>query len=147
MLLQTPSDKALPNQQATRVKHFIKFMFKKTERWKERQTQLRKLECDALKFCGLSYTIKEIHKLPLAQFDFLIANISDYVRRYKLLEQLYYNNINRGVQTKFFNPKKKDIFKEFLKSLSTSINLNNLITNYIKIYRAPALKTCKIYIR
>jgi hypothetical protein len=88
LLLHAPSDKALPNQQATRVKHFVKFVFEKTDRWKERQTQLRKLECDALKVCGLTYTIKDIHELPLPQFEFLIANITDFVRRHKLSEWL-----------------------------------------------------------
>ena len=38
LLLQTPSDKALPDQQATRVKYFTKFVFEKTKCWKERQT-------------------------------------------------------------------------------------------------------------
>ena len=126
LLLQTPSDKALPNQQATRVKHFIKFVFEKTERWKERQTQLRKLECDTLKFCGLSYTIKEIHELPLAQFDFLVANISDYVQRHKLSEHLYRDDVDRGIQAKFFDPEEEEeeeALKEFLKSPSAYIDL------------------------
>lgn len=107
LLLQVPSDKALPNQQATRVKHLIKFVFEKTTRWKERQTQLRKLECDPLKVCGLTYTIKEIHELPSTQFEFLISNITDFVRRHKLSEWLYRDDIDRGIQAKFLIPRRR----------------------------------------
>ncbi len=127
LLLQAPSDKALPNQQATRVKHFIKFIFERTDRWKERQTQLRRLECDALKLCGLSYTIKEIHELALAQFEFLVANITDFVRRQRLSEYLYRDDIDRGIQAKFFDPEDEVAFKEFLKSSLPSINLKNRV--------------------
>ncbi len=125
LLLQQPFDKSLPNQQATRVKHFIKFVFEKTNRWKERQAQLRRLECDALKVCGLSYTIKEIHELPLAQFDFLVANITDFVQRQKLSEYLYRDDIDRGIQAKFFDPEEEDKFKEFLKSTFALIDPKN----------------------
>jgi len=125
LLLQAPSDKALPNQKATRVKHFIKFVFERTDRWKERQTLLRRLDCDALKLCGLSYTIKEIHELPLAQFDFLVANITDFVRRQRLSEYLYRDDIDKGIQAKFFDPEDEAAFKEFLKSWFPSVNLNN----------------------
>ncbi|KAL9126353.1 MAG: hypothetical protein Q9217_004583 [Psora testacea] len=127
LLLQAPSDKALPNQQATRVKHFVKFVFERTDRWKERQTQLRRLECDALKFCGLSYTIKEIHELALAQFDFLVANITDFVRRQRLSEYLYRDDIDRGIQAKFFDPEDEAALKEFLKSSLPSVSLNNRV--------------------
>lgn len=64
----------------------------------------------------ISYTIKEIHELPLAQFDFLIANITDFVRRHKLSEWLYRDDIDRGIQAKFFDPEEDAVFKEFLKS-------------------------------
>jgi hypothetical protein len=125
LLLQAPANKALPNQQATRVKHFIRFVFEKTDRWKERQIQLRKLECDALKVCGLTYTIKDIHELPLPQFEFLIANITDFVRRHKLSEWLYRDDIDKGIQAKFFDPEEEAAFKEFLKSSFPPVGLNN----------------------
>ena len=125
LLLQVPSDKALPNQQATRVKHFIKFVFERTSRWKERQILLRRLDCDALKVCGLSYTIKDIHELPLAQFEFLVANITDFVQRQRLSEYLYRDDIDRGIQAKFVDPEDEAAFKDFLKSSLRSINLNN----------------------
>jgi len=64
----------------------------------------------------ISYMIKEIHELPLAQFDFLIANITDFVRRHKLSEWLYRDDIDRGIQAKFFDPEEDAAFKEFLKS-------------------------------
>lgn len=125
LLLQAPSSKALPNQQATRVKHFIKFVFERTDRWKERQTQLRRLECDALKFCGLSYTIKEIHELPLGEFSFMVANITEFVRRQGLSEYLYREDIDKGIQAKFYDAEDEAAFKEFLKSSFPSVNMNN----------------------
>jgi hypothetical protein len=63
------------------MKHFVKFVFKKTDYWKERQTQLLELECDASKVCGLTYTIKDTQGLSLPQPEFLIANITDFIRR------------------------------------------------------------------
>ncbi|KFZ15462.1 hypothetical protein V501_02713 [Pseudogymnoascus sp. VKM F-4519 (FW-2642)] len=115
LLQDHPRDKALPNQQATRVKHFIKFVFEKTTRGDERHMRLRKLDCDALKFCGLTYKIREVLELSAAQFDFLVENIGDYVRRHKLSEHLYRDDVDKAVHGKF-DPEDDVIFKGFLKS-------------------------------
>jgi len=112
-------DKALPNQLATRVKHFIKFTFEKTTSGNERPTQLRGLECNALKFCGLTYKIKEILELPAAQFDFLVANAGDFVHRHELSRHLYRDDIDKAVHGKY-DPEDDVIFKEFLKCSSVS---------------------------
>ncbi|KAF7502925.1 hypothetical protein GJ744_004801 [Endocarpon pusillum] len=48
------------------------------------QTQLLELECDASKVCGLTYTIKDTQDLSLPQPEFLIANITDFIRRLRL---------------------------------------------------------------
>ncbi|XTI91500.1 hypothetical protein V2W45_1248303, partial [Cenococcum geophilum] len=66
---------------ATRVKYFIKFIFKKITYRNKRQTRLRKLNCNTLKFCGLAYKVKNVLKLLLAEFNFLIANIADFIHR------------------------------------------------------------------
>lgn len=63
------------------MKHFIKFVFEKATRGNERQTRLRKLDCDALKFCGLAYKVRDILELPPAEFDFLVANAADFIHR------------------------------------------------------------------
>lgn len=140
LLREQSRDKALPNQQATRVKHFIRFTFEKITRGtdrslasgnsgnpagddgdttqktlRERQTRLRKLECNAVKFCGLTYKIKDLLELPAAQFDFLVANVGDFVLRHKLSQHLYRDDIDKAVHGKF-DPEDDVIFKEFLKS-------------------------------
>ena len=119
LLRQHPRNKSLPNQQATRVKHFIKFVFEKTNRGNDRQKQLRKLDCSALKVCGLSYTVKEVLELPSAQFDFLIDNVADFIHRQQLTQHLYREDINKALNSDF-DPEDDVIFKEFLKCLSTS---------------------------
>ncbi len=60
--------------------------------------------------------IKEIHELPLMQFDFLIVNITDFVWWHKLSEWLYCDDIDREIQVKFFDSEKNAAFKKFLKS-------------------------------
>lgn len=93
LLQQVPSDKALPKQQATKVKHLVRFAFRKNsrqellEQGKEgkegkkdkgdkgdkegRHQKLRKLDYDTLKLCGLSYTTEEIVKLSDVEFEIL----------------------------------------------------------------------------
>ena len=84
LLRRVLSEKALPKQQATKVKHLVRFAFRKNSRQellrrgkegkedKEgRHRKLRKLDCDALKLCGLSYTTEEIVKLGDAEFEIL----------------------------------------------------------------------------
>jgi hypothetical protein len=117
LLRQHPGNQSLPNQQATRVKHFIKFVFEVTNRSKERQTRLRKLDCNSLKLCGLSYTVKEVLELPNEQFDFLVENVADFIRRQTLLRHLYRKDVNKVLQAEF-DPEDDDLFKEFQKCSS-----------------------------
>jgi hypothetical protein len=121
LLREQARDKCLPNQQATRVKHFIKFTFEKTTRGNDRHKRLRKLEPNALKFCGLSYKIKELLELPAVQFEFLVANIADFVHHHKLSQYLYRDDIDKAVQGKV-DPEDEELFKEFLKCSSASID-------------------------
>jgi len=85
LLRQYLSNKSFLGKQATRVKHFIKFTFKKATCGNKRQTRLRKLDCDALKFYRLAYKVRDILKLPLVEFDFLIVNVVDFIYCQKLL--------------------------------------------------------------
>lgn len=142
LLREQTQDKPLPNQQATRVKHLIRFTFEKTTRGtgcslasrnsgnpagddgdtkqktlRERQTRLRKLECNALKFCGLTYKIKDLLELPAAQFEFLVVNVGHFVQRQELSQHLYRDDIDKVVHSKF-DPEDDAIFKEFLKCSS-----------------------------
>jgi hypothetical protein len=82
---------------ATRVKHIVKFTFGVTNIGKEWSIRLRTLDCNALKFCGLTYKLKEIHELSAAQFDFLLANVTDFVHHYKLSQHLYRDDIEKAI--------------------------------------------------
>lgn len=119
LLRQYPSNKCLPNQQSTRVKHLIKFVFENATRGTERQTRMRMLDCNALKLCGLAYKIRDIIELPATEFDFLLANVADFIHRQELTHYLYREDINKAVYGEF-NPEDDKIFKEFLKCLSAS---------------------------
>jgi len=139
LLRKHPGNQSLPNQQATRVKHFIKFVFEVTNRGKERQTRLRKLDCNSLKLCGLSYTVKEVIELPNEQFDFLVENVADFIRRQTLLQCLYREDVNKVVQGGF-DPEDDDLFKEFQKCSFASRGPNSS-ADRISTHRAPACET------
>jgi hypothetical protein len=104
------------------VKHFIKFVFEVINHSKERQTRLRKLDCNSLKLCGLSYTVKEVLELPNEQFDFLVENVVDFIHRQTLLQHLYCKDVNKVLQAEF-NPEDDDLFKEFQKCSSALLGL------------------------
>jgi hypothetical protein len=119
LLRQHPGNQSLPNQQTTRVKHFMKFVLEVTNRSKERQTRLRKLDCNSLKLCGLSYTLKEVLELSREEFNFLIENVSDFIRRQTLLPFLYRDDVSRVFQGQF-DPEDDELLKELQKGSSTS---------------------------
>lgn len=114
LLREHPCDDVLPNQLATRVKHIIKFTFGATTSQKERPIRLQKLDCNALKLCGLTYTLKQIQELPAAQFDFLLTNVTVFVHHYRLLQHLYRDDIEKAIQSRF-DPGNDDLHKNFLK--------------------------------
>lgn len=116
ILRDNPGDKPLPNQLATRVKHVIKFVFEKTTRDVEKQTQLRQLDFNGLKFCGLCYKIKEIIEMPATRFNFVVENVTSYVKVHGLSQYLYREDINKVVFGEF-DPEDDEIFQEFLKCL------------------------------
>lgn len=112
-LRKYPTDKPLPNQQANRVKHFVRFVFEETSRDPTRQARLRNLDCSSIKFCGLSYTVREIVELALPLFEFLVDNISDFVEQKQLYPHLCRDDIHKAVLSDF-DPEDDEAFKRFL---------------------------------
>ena len=83
---------------------------------------MQKLDYNALKFYRLAYKIKNIFKLPPAEFNFFIANVTNFIYYQKLSQYLYREDINKAVHSEF-NPKNNNLFKKFLKYLFASANL------------------------
>ncbi|EER41757.1 conserved hypothetical protein [Histoplasma capsulatum H143] len=115
LLQQRPSNQPLPKQQAVRVKHLMKFVFEKAGHEKEKQERLKNLDCSSLIFLGLSYNVKTLYEMRTSQFDFLINNIGDFIRRHKLNDYLYRNDIDRVVNGQF-DAEDDNSLKEFQKN-------------------------------
>lgn len=88
---------ALPKQLATRVKHIIKFAFGESKRNEMRSALLRELDCNALKFCGLAYTIRDLLEMPELKFELLVNYVADFVRDRELAQHLYRSDINKVI--------------------------------------------------
>lgn len=115
ILCSQPKDNALPNQQATRVKHLLRFVFESSPRNEERSARLRKLECNALKFCGLTYTIRNLLALTESQFDFLLDYVADFVQSRCLVRYLYRSDINKALDIDLDAASENEqLFREFL---------------------------------
>lgn len=130
LLRRVPSDKALPKQQATKVKHLVRFAFRKNrrqellERAKEgkedkegRHLKLRKLDCDALKLCGLSYTTEEIVKLGDAEFEILQKHAEEFICHHNLSYLLYRSDVDKAVDSKLEDPEDNDSFDKFMQCI------------------------------
>jgi hypothetical protein len=114
LLRRQPSDKALPKQQATKVKHFIRFVFRKDSRGEGRHRQLRNLDCDALKFCGLSYTTEEIVKLGDVDFEILQKRVAEFICHRNLSYLLYRPDVDKAVDSKLEDPEDDESFDKFM---------------------------------
>lgn len=112
-LWRYPTNKSLPNQQANRVKNFLKFVFEKTTRDSARQARLRTLDCSSIKLCGLSYTVREIIELPRRLFDFLVENVFSFVEQKHLVPHLCRDDIHKAVLSDF-DPDDDEAFTKFL---------------------------------
>jgi hypothetical protein len=136
LLRRVPSDKALPKQQATKVKHLVRFAFRKNsrqellERAKEgkegkkdkgdkegRHRKLRKLDCDALKLCGLSYTTEEIVKLGDAEFEILQRRTEEFICHRNLSYLLYRPDVDKAVDSKLEDPEDDESFDKFMQCI------------------------------
>lgn len=107
---------------ANRVKHFMKFLFEKTDRAKDKQARLRELDCDVIIFCAHCYKVKEIYHMAPVQFDFLLANVTEYVRCRDLSDVLFRDDIARVIYGRF-EPENNEVFKTYLKRKSTVSSL------------------------
>lgn len=127
LLRRQPSDKALPKQQATKVKHLIRFAFRKNsrqellerseegkERKEDRRRKLRKLDCDALKLCGLSYTTEEIVKLGDVEFEILQKRVAEFISYRNLSYLLYRPDVDKAVDSKLEDPDDDESFDKFM---------------------------------
>ena len=114
LLRQQQNDKALPKQQATKVKHLIRFVFWKQARGGDRHRQLRDLDCDTLKFCGLSYTTEDIVKMEDAKFALLQSHSVEYMHSRKLSHLLYRPDVDKAVDAKLEDPDDESSFDKFM---------------------------------
>lgn len=114
-LLRThPSNEALPNQLATRVKSFMKFVFERNK--STRGLRLRNLDCSSLKLFGLAYTLRELNELSADVFECFIENVAGFVQSRQLELLLCRDDINRVVHGDF-DPEDEEPFKKFLNSM------------------------------
>ena len=119
LLRQYSSGTSLPNQRATRVRQIIKSVFEGSERRRHRYAQLQSLQCNALKFCGLAYKIKDIMEMSDAEFDFLITHVEEYICRSDLEQYIYRDDVDKAVYSKI-HPQNEAIYKSFLKGMHPS---------------------------
>ncbi|KAH8595113.1 hypothetical protein B0O99DRAFT_594716 [Bisporella sp. PMI_857] len=124
-LLQTTNKgEPLPNQQATKVKHFVRLTFqvnsrkprKKNDCREDRYRRLRQLDCDALKLCGLSYTAEDIINISNAEFEILHQHVEDFVRHRNLSKLLYGPDVNKAVESNIENIDDNQSFNKFMQA-------------------------------
>lgn len=113
LLRREPPHKALPKQQATKIKHLVRFVFRKDSRGGSRHKQLRDLDCDTLKFCGLAYTTEEITKMDDMKFSILRSGAAEFVHRRGLPRLLYRTDVDKAVNAKFEDPDDDGSFEKF----------------------------------
>jgi hypothetical protein len=135
LLRHIPSDKALPKQRATKVKHLVRFTFRKNSRQEllergaegdggdgggggeeGRHRKLRKLDCDALKLCGLSYTTDEIVTIGDTEFEVLQKRVVDFISHRNLSYLLYRPDVDKAVDSKLEDPEDDELFDVFIQS-------------------------------
>jgi len=145
LLRQTPSNQTLPNQKAGRVKTLVLSTFqenssselseqykkgKKDKNAKGKYEKLRELDCDALKLCGLCYTMEEIVKLGDREFEFLRKHAEEFISCRKLSSLFYRYDVNKAIDSvtsKFADIEHNELYEEFIRgtqysSLQTNLN-------------------------
>ncbi|OAG04877.1 uncharacterized protein CC84DRAFT_1206435 [Paraphaeosphaeria sporulosa] len=118
-------DHILPQKLALRVKKMIKFTFGDPSRAadsdKVRSARLRKLDCNALKFCGLAYKVNEVCLLSELHFDLLLEKVTEFVCTRGLIEYLYRDDISKAVTTQL-NLADEERDREYQKFLIANIS-------------------------
>lgn len=112
LLRLEPSLKTLPNQQATRVKHVIQYAFRKDGGSKEKR--LREFDCDALKLCGLAYTVADLAKMDNMKFEIMQTAVRGFIDRLRLRRHLYRADIEKAVNATLKAPDDDDSYLRFL---------------------------------
>ncbi|KAK3361560.1 ankyrin repeat-containing domain protein [Lasiosphaeria ovina] len=80
--------------------------------------KLRKLDYDALKLCGLSYTTEGIVKLSGAEFEILQKCAEEFIRHYKLSTLLYRPDVDKAVDSKLEDPEDGELFNKFMQGIT-----------------------------
>ncbi|KAF2726880.1 hypothetical protein EJ04DRAFT_506554 [Polyplosphaeria fusca] len=119
ILRSHPKERALPNQLAKRVKHLLNFIFKESSRNETRSMRLRKTDCNAVKFCGLAYTINDLLKLSEAAFEILVSSVTQFVQDRGLIQYLYREDIEKML-SKDIAPENEQLYRDFLMASVTS---------------------------
>jgi hypothetical protein len=123
LLRRVPNGKALPRQQATKVKHLVRFAYRKNSRQERlereegkegRHQKLRRWDCDALKLCGLSYTTEEIVKLSDLEFETLQKGVEEFIHRQNISYLLYRPDVDKAVDSKLEDPDDEELFDKFM---------------------------------
>lgn len=114
LLREHPSTKALPKQQATKVRHFIRFVFRRDSGEGSRQKQLRAFDCDTLKFLGLSYSTQDIIKMDATEFGVLLEYGSGFLDHCNISCLLYRPDVDKAVDAEFKNADQNGSYDEFL---------------------------------
>lgn len=117
LLRREPVDRSLPKQQAKKVKHLIRFVFRKEGRGGARFKQLRAHDCDVLKFLGLSYSIEEFINMDDAEFEFLRNRGPEFFRRRELSRLLYRPDVNRAVDDMLGDPDDDGSYDKFIQGI------------------------------
>jgi hypothetical protein len=110
--------KALPNQLASRVRHILNLVYggspqNNGARNKERSGRLQKLECNALKFCGLAYTVRNLLELPNMQFEHLIEYVTEFISIREITPHLHRRDIEMAISS-IEVVEDKQLFRDFL---------------------------------
>jgi len=113
ILRDWPIDKTLPNQMATGFKRFINWVFEHTDHDEEKQARLRNLNFNALKFCGLCYTLKQITELSRAHFGFLLEKSTEYIELHGLSRYLYRADVNERIVNVECQPEDDELWVKF----------------------------------
>ncbi|KAL5374229.1 hypothetical protein PMIN06_010472 [Paraphaeosphaeria minitans] len=123
ILRNRPKD--LPRGQAARLKEMIKFAYgdrkykedvKRTLSVEARRACLRQLDCNALKFCGLTFMIRDMLKLPDLEFELLVEHVTEFVHSRGLIEHLYSDEITKALVSEMIsaNDQRTQEHQEFL---------------------------------
>ena len=78
------------------------------------------MDCDALKLCGLSYTIEEIVKLGDLEFEILHKRVIDFMCRRNLSGLLYRSDVDKAINAKLEDPNDDESFDKFMQCTQPS---------------------------